>query len=387
MKLIKLCFTLVGLCCSSLAVASEITVGKAAVYHSTVLNEDREYQVSLPASYEWSNPRRYPVLFVLDSESEFLHTAVDAAFLAKQDEIPELIVVGITSTVRVRDFTQTDWATAWVGGGGAANFRKFLSSEFIPLIERSYRTDGFRILSGHSSSGQFALYSLTVEPNLFQGILVSSPSLNWDGRIPIRSLSEAVPLRSGVQNFVYFASSDDSGDALRDDLALAAILKGATDKGIRSVYRPFPSESHGGVALLAQIDGLRQLFAGYDVPRTVSERGLVAVEIYYADLSRTLGWKMHVPTSVLNSLAYTALQSDRVDEAFSLFNRNIHDEPNSPDAYDSLADAYQHTGNLKAALEAELKARELAVKFGPQNLVYYDEQIARIKKKQSATAR
>ena len=152
MKLINICFALVVLCWSSLAVASEITVGKVAVYHSGVLNEDREYQVSLPASYEWSSPRRYPVLFVLDGESEFLHTAVDAAFLAKQDEIPELIVVGITSTVRVRDFTQTDWATAWVGGGGAANFRKFLSSEFIPLIERNYRTDGFRVLSGHSIS-------------------------------------------------------------------------------------------------------------------------------------------------------------------------------------------------------------------------------------------
>jgi predicted alpha/beta superfamily hydrolase len=362
--------------------ANDIQVGSHFVYHSTVLNEDREYQVALPASYNWSSPRRYPVLYVLDAESEFLHTAADAEFLAKQGEIPELLIVGIKSTVRVRDYTQTDWATAWVGGGGAKNFQRFLSSEFIPLVDRSYRTDGFRILSGHSSSGQFALYSLTTDPHLFQAILISSPSLNWDGRIPIRSLDEAIPTRAQVRNFVYFASSDDSGDALSDDEALATVLKNATGKGIRSVYRPFPEESHGGVALLAQIDGLRQLFAGYQVPRTVSDRGLQAVQDYYARLSEEREWKMGVPASVLNTLAYNALQAKREDEAFILFRRNISDSPNSPDAYDGLADAYQQIGELKAALETELKAKALAEKFDRSNLAYYNEQIARIRRKQ-----
>jgi hypothetical protein len=366
--------------------AKELTLGTTDVYHSTVLNEDREFQVSLPPSYYQSTSRRYPVVYVLDGESQFAHTAVDTAFLADDGEIPEVIVIGITSTIRVRDFTQTDWSSAWVGGGGAGNFRKFLSSEFIPHIEQTYRTDGFRILVGHSAGGQFALYCLTVDPHLFQAMLAISPSLNWDNRVPIRSLEEATPKRVDVRNFVYFASSDDSGDALRDDLALATILKDSDDKGIRSVYRPFPDESHSGSPLIGVIDGLRQLFTGYEVPDAVSDRGLAAVENYYDEYSKKVGWHTSVPSQVVNDLAFNALRSGKSDEAFALFNRNIHDDPNSPSAYDSLAEGYQQTGNLAAALVAEQKARELATHFDASNLVYYDQQIARIRRKQAAAA-
>jgi uncharacterized protein len=80
----------------------------------------------------------------------------------------------IASTVRVRDFTQTDWPQAWIGGGGAGNFKRFLSSELIPEIEQRYRADGYGILSGHSAGGQFALYCLTAEPALFHAYIALS---------------------------------------------------------------------------------------------------------------------------------------------------------------------------------------------------------------------
>ena len=139
----------------------------AGPFHSSVLNEERNYRIYLPDSYAWATDRRYPVLYVLDGDLEFLHTAVSVGYLAAHGEIPEMIVVGLDSTVRVRDFTQTDWAEAWVGGGGADNFKRFLSTELIPTIEQKYRTDGFRVLSGHSAGGQFVLFCLTSEPSLF----------------------------------------------------------------------------------------------------------------------------------------------------------------------------------------------------------------------------
>src|SRR5260370_36268769 len=75
-----------------------------------------------------------------------------------------MIVIAIASTVRVRDFTQPDCSSHWIGGGGADKFRAFLSKELIPGIDRTYRTQDFRVLSGHSAGGQFALYCLTSDP-------------------------------------------------------------------------------------------------------------------------------------------------------------------------------------------------------------------------------
>ena len=170
-------------------------------------NEDRDYRVSLPESYGWAKDRRYPVLFVLDGQTHFLHAAGSVGYLARQGEIPEMIVVAIDSTVRVRDFTQTDWPSVWVGGGGAGNFKRFLSTELIPEVDRTYRTDGFRVLSGHSAGGQFALYCLTSDPSLFRAYFAISPSLDWDDNLPQRSLEQSLKATRELKAFLYVARS------------------------------------------------------------------------------------------------------------------------------------------------------------------------------------
>src|SRR5262249_2004077 len=113
-----------------------VVIGETRRIHSTVLNEDRVYRVSLPESYGWAKDRRYPVLFLLDGQTHFLHVAGSVGYLAQQGDIPEMIVVGLDSTVRIRDFTQTDWPSVWVGGGGAGNFKRFISTELIPDVDK-----------------------------------------------------------------------------------------------------------------------------------------------------------------------------------------------------------------------------------------------------------
>ncbi|MDX1701443.1 MAG: alpha/beta hydrolase-fold protein, partial [Melioribacteraceae bacterium] len=162
---------------NSITGQEQVLIGQKQVIHSDILNESRSYQIHLPSSYQWALDRSYPVLFVLDGESNFLHTVGSTRFLSSKGEIPELIIVAITSKIRIRDYTQTDWSTHWSGGGGAFNFKSFLSKELIPKIENNYRTNGFRILSGHSAAGQFVLYNLTSDPNLFNAYFAISPNL------------------------------------------------------------------------------------------------------------------------------------------------------------------------------------------------------------------
>ncbi len=130
-----------------------IVIGRTSQIHSDILQEDRTLRISLPRSYDWAVGRRYPILYLLDAEKDFVHTASTVDYLASTGQIPEMIVVGVDSTVWIRDFTQTDWSEARVGGGGASNFLAFLSKELLPKIERSYRANGFRVISGHSAGG------------------------------------------------------------------------------------------------------------------------------------------------------------------------------------------------------------------------------------------
>lgn len=294
----RLLALLLVLVCSVATHAGEpVVIGRLATMHSAVLDENRTFHVFLPRSYDWAKDRRYAVLYLLDGETHARHTAASVDFLGTQGEIPEMIVVAIDSTVRVRDFTQTDWPEVWVGGGGAASFKRFLATELIPRIEAEYRTNGVRVLDGHSASGQFALYVLTEDPALFNAYVAISPSLDWDEELPQRSLEASFESREELPKFLYFARSDDTGEALAADERLVETLRTKGPRGFRWYAAAFPGETHMSVALLAQIDALRRLYDGYRFHPDLAAKGIAFADAHFAAVSERVGWALPVSLS------------------------------------------------------------------------------------------
>ena len=374
-----LAFSLLVFCVSAAGAAQPVVVGQGHRLRSSVLNEDRTYRVDLPDSYAWEKDRRYPVLYLLDGKTHFLHTFGSVDYLAAQGDIPEMIVVAIDSTVRIRDFTQSDWSTAWIGGGGAANFKRFLSSELIPNIERAYRTDGFRVLAGHSAGGQFVLYCLTSEPALFQAYFAFSPSLDWDDNLPQRSLEKSFESTRSLKAFLYVARSDDSGRPLADYERLVETLKTKAPQGFRWYSQAYPDETHGSIPLLAQIDALRRLYSGYRFHPGLLPKGLDFAEKHFADVSSTVGWPLPVPEGVINEFAYEALSAGKTEAAIALFMRNVQAHPSSANAHDGLADGYEKTGNWTEAAKASQRAAALAVELDLPNREYFVQHAAKLK--------
>ena len=372
------------LCLHAVAGHAQKTDAQSRTLHSAILDEDRNYQIQLPASYGWAADRRYPVLFVLDGETHFQHTAASAAFLAAQGEIPECIVVAITSTVRIRDFTQTDWPSHWIGGGGAGKFRDFLARELLPEIDQEFRTNGYRMLAGHSASGQFVLYALSSEPALFNAYFAVSPSLDWDDFLPQRSLEASLLQKDSLRAFLYFAWSDDFDQALAADLKVVETLEHAAPKGFRWVGKAYPEETHGSIPLLGFIDALRRLFTGYRFHDDLLGRGLAFAETHFRAVSDTVGYRIPIPEEVINSFGYDALNSGDIDTAISLFQRNIDQNPNSANAFDSLSDAYEAAQRWSEAGEAIATAVALARKHGHPNYDDFLRHASRIAEKARA---
>lgn len=357
--------------------------GQTFRLHSSVLNEDRTYQVSLPASYAWAEDRHYPVLYLLDGPDHVGHTTGSVGYLASSGEIPEMIVVALASTVRVRDFTPTNWER-WVGGGGAGNFRRFLASELIPEVEKNFRSDGFRVLSGHSAGGGFVLYCLASEPSLFQGYVALSPSLDWDDGLPQRDLEKSFLAAKRVPAFLYFAWSDDFGSALALDEKLVATLKAHSPPGFRWQAKGYPQETHGSIALVGQIDALRALYSGYRFHNDLMDKGLPFAEQHFAALSARLGHDIPVPESVLNGFGYQALEQGKGDEAIAIFQRVVAANPTSANAYDSLADGYAEAKRLPEAVQAADRAVALATEYRLDNLDSFVRHAKKLQDKASA---
>jgi predicted alpha/beta superfamily hydrolase len=122
---------------------------------SSAVKDTIMIDVTLPANYSIDSTTAYSVLYLTDGywrrgQHQPIHD------MAKNEGVKELIVVGIgypdgynANVVRVRDL---------INAPGV--FLYFISNQLIPLIERTYRTNGERTLWGSSYGGFFAMYSL-----------------------------------------------------------------------------------------------------------------------------------------------------------------------------------------------------------------------------------
>lgn len=165
--------------------STDIVVGERETLFSETLSETRILWVGKPGGYE-RRSESYAVMIVLDGDRHFEHTVATTRFLARNDLIPEMLVVGVENTIRPRDLTPPSEdpadAESFPVRGGADAFQAFIADELIPWIDEHWRTRPFRILIGHSHGGLFAIYSLITRPDLFNGYIAISPSLQWDAQ-------------------------------------------------------------------------------------------------------------------------------------------------------------------------------------------------------------
>ena len=116
---------------------------------SKILGEQRELLVRLPNNYHQNTDLSYPVLYLLDGQRNFNHTAGTLDFLNQDGKAQEMIIIAIKNTHRARDYTPTydENYNPWGISGGADNFLDFIEKELIPYVNNNYRTNNFKVLS------------------------------------------------------------------------------------------------------------------------------------------------------------------------------------------------------------------------------------------------
>lgn len=156
----------------------------------------REYEVfvSLPAGYETSPDRRYPVLYVTDADYAFpIIRQIARRVNLEGPVIEEFILVGLSysrgdtpTASRNRDYTPTPngpaRARSMVHGEGPA-YQGYLKAQAIPFVEDRFRADpSRRLLLGHSYGGLLGAQILFTDPTLFHTYVLGSPSFWFDAR-------------------------------------------------------------------------------------------------------------------------------------------------------------------------------------------------------------
>jgi predicted alpha/beta superfamily hydrolase len=358
------------------------------VIKSQVLGEERTVLVRVPAGYARGDAR-FPVLYMTDGDAHIQHTSATVQFLARNNRMPEMIVVGVTNTDRTRDLTPTrveqlpgNPNARFPTSGGADKFLKFFETELIPHIESKYRTLPFRALAGHSLGGLFAVHAMTSKPELFNSYIAVSPSLQWDNFVMIDRAKEFFKNRKEYERTLFASLGNEPGDIGDAYGMFREALQKQQVKGFVWEAARYDDEDHGSVVMRSHYAGLRKVFDGWQFPRdpntgAVTE-GLKGVEEHFRKLSARLGYPIQVPEALLNQVGYQLMGQNNMEEAVTAFKLNVERYPASANVYDSLAEAYERGGKLELALANYQKAHELGVRNNDQNTQIFKTNFDRV---------
>jgi hypothetical protein len=334
-----------------------ITIGQKFELQSEVLKEKRPYWVGLPESYENSD-RPYPVLYVLDGDGHFHHTTGTANFLASSGRIPEMIVVAIPNTTdRTRDLTppilKSADAERFPTGGKADNMLRFISDELMPQIEKDYRTAPYKVLVGHSFGGLFAVHALVHRPGMFDALLAISPSLWWDEQNLVTQAETYLKANPDYDATLYMTMGNEGGTMVGGAWKLEAVLEESAPN-MSWEFKRMVEEDHGSVPHRSTYYGLEFIFRDYkeieDPLAMYNNGGLEAIAAHYERMEAKFGVKKgKAPENLINQLGYRLLAEGRIDEAITVFQKNVDDYPKSFNVYDSLGEAYKAKGNKEKA--------------------------------------
>jgi len=243
--------------------SNQVSIATTHIINSKILNEDRDIVISLPEGYE-KKTANYPVLVLTDGVQNIKHAIGSIELLTRTGSIPPIIVVGVKSTNRTRDFTPTVSKNS-PGSGNGPKYLDFIEKEVLTFVKANYRTHPFTILEGHSLGGVFTTYALLEKPDLFDAYLIMSPSFWWNNEEFIKKSGAFFKANPALEKAIYFSIGEDESSSkwgMRKELSkFVDSLKANKPQNLRFKHTEFKNEGHMSSPLLGTYFGLKWIFS------------------------------------------------------------------------------------------------------------------------------
>jgi predicted alpha/beta superfamily hydrolase len=355
-----------------------IISGKKYIIDSDVLNEDREIWIGLPAYYD--STKSYPTVYVLDAEWQFDITLSLIKELANNDKIPEHIVVGIPkidSQHRFRDLTFTNTLINSMGipdsstasffspknTGHGRLFLNHINKEVFPFVNSTFKTNGFDVFIGHSLSGYFGAYIMSME-NSFNAFQLYDPSIWYNNGDVIDHLIKTIS--SGYNSNVFITSA--SGGKNKHDFHIAmhdSLNIKFNELSINSKLKVYPHENHGSVRLPSIIDGLSDLYKGFSIGYILPTDSITVLEAenHYKNFSEKVNYNFSCPAGTYRWIGFANHSQGNWNEAIKAYNNCKDTFKNDHKVTREIAECYFEINEL----ELSLSFYERTLVLNPEN--------------------
>ena len=361
----------------------QLVVGTVDSLFSNVLNEPREIWVHVPEDVDKN--KKYPVIYLLDGPKMF-HASTGITSLLEQWNMPKSIVVGISNTDRIRDFTPSK--VAFHRGhksetsGGALAFLTFMKEELAPYVSANYPADNMSTIIGHSTGGLFVVYAYLNAPNSFDNYLAIEPSLWWDKEKLVNQAKSLMqkPIYKNKSLYVAVGNSIDvdtvkvrklkseQSEMLRANLNFHDVLVENSSQLVFT-WEYFGKEDHGSIVVPAFYNGLRALFSWYPFPekwRFNNPKKYTSKELtnpfyeHYSMLSKRFKREVKPDWQFINDVGFFMLSGhNSPKKALAYLEMNVKFYPEKSESYVALGEYYVMRKNKEEAIHYFQKAVEI----------------------------
>ncbi|OGU55184.1 MAG: hypothetical protein A2V66_00510 [Ignavibacteria bacterium RBG_13_36_8] len=343
-------------------------VGKTYRIQSKILNEERRIYVYLPAGYNQSEAK-YPVAYLVDGSAHFHYTTGMVRALASANKIPQMIVIGILNMDRYSDFTPYP-ISYFPNSGNSEKFTRFIKEELFPFVEKYYRTESHRVLIGYSLGGLYSIYTSIYHPELFNSYIAGSPALLHIDSLITVSFSERLKLYPSVPRSLFFTIGGRESDAIKEcTYRFRDILTANAPGTLKWTFNFMEKEDHSTQIFSSFYDGLAKIYADWEIPIDIADKGFEAIKDYYKNLSKVYGYDISLSANLINSVVKNLINLKNYESAINILSEAVVLFPNSPSLQNNLGVAYEKTNQLDLAKDSYDKASLLA---GKNKDPYYD---------------
>jgi predicted alpha/beta superfamily hydrolase len=321
------------------------------IIKSEILNDDRLLFIYLPNDYHKNTSQSYPVHYLTDAplgsniyfDLTRLHSLLNDA--------PQCIVVGLSSDDR--DYNQHPQK-------GASRYLEFIKKEVIPFVEKTYRTQSFRVMAGHSLGGDFVIYSMLKEADLFDAYIAGSPGPQ-DVILNLLDYEEFNFLRDKYRYFYASVGSEDFSDTLTFR-KIEEKMKAKMGENVDSYFKIHYGEGHISNLVIGYQEGLMTLYQDwkYELPESLDKPVSEDLKEHYDKLEAKFGFRP-VPgewTVIFPVMDQLARRGD-FGNAIEILKYDLILYPESDQAYAFLAMAHFDTGKIEEGKQYLEKALEL----------------------------
>jgi predicted alpha/beta superfamily hydrolase len=245
-------------------------------FFSSIMGNTYQISTWFPSNYP-DDSRKYPVIYLLDGDLFIGLVSGIVSGLIWGQVIPECLVVGIGHVIntfnewwneRAVDFNPPEnpevvypeWMQSFKNRR-APDFLSFLKNELIPFVESIYQVDpADRCLAGYSLGGQFSVYSLFHDPELFQRYFIGS--CTWEHMLPdyLAYLEQLAQQRKSLPVHAFFSVGSLEEDQAPYFPRFIEALKQRYYNDFLLESQVLEGENHQSGMAIAFIQGLRALY-------------------------------------------------------------------------------------------------------------------------------